>query len=243
MKRKPRTYEELEQYSRKLEAENKELKSSIALLKRKAVAPKDMTGGSVEKYQAIFEHSPLAIMSTDKNGSITTCNDNASKLFGAPKEKLIGFSYKAIKNESMKAAIARALSGKRSHFEGEYLTVTGNVLTNMNANFSPSFAADGSVSGVIGIFEDITSRVLSEKQTVKLIDELQTALAEVKKLSGLLPICASCKNIRDDKGYWKQIETYISEHSKADFTHCVCPECAKKLYPEYYDEVWGKGSK
>ena len=71
--------------------------------------------------------------------------------------------------------------------------------------------------------------LMKEKQ--KLIGELQKALAKVKTLSGLLPICSSCKKIRDDKGYWNQIETYIRERSEADFTHGICPNCAKKLYP------------
>jgi PleD family two-component response regulator len=69
------------------------------------------------------------------------------------------------------------------------------------------------------------------KQKEKLISELQEALAKVKTLSGLLPICSSCKKIRDDKGYWNQIETYIRQHSEADFTHSICPKCAKMLYP------------
>ncbi len=77
----------------------------------------------------------------------------------------------------------------------------------------------------------------------KLILELQDAIAKVKTLSGMLPICASCKKIRDDKGYWKQIETYISEHSDALFTHGICPECTKKLYPKYYDKIYGKEDK
>ena len=62
--------------------------------------------------------------------------------------------------------------------------------------------------------------------------QLQKALDEVKILSGFLPICSSCKNIRDDKGYWNQIENYISKHSEAEFSHSICPECAKKLYPD-----------
>jgi len=65
--------------------------------------------------------------------------------------------------------------------------------------------------------------------------DLQQALANVKKLSGFLPICASCKKIRDDKGYWNQIESYIREHSEVEFTHGVCPDCARTLYPEYCD--------
>ena len=69
------------------------------------------------------------------------------------------------------------------------------------------------------------------KEKEKLIVELQEALAKVKTLSGLLPICSSCKKIRDDNGYWNQIETYIRQHSEADFTHGICPTCAKMLYP------------
>jgi HAMP domain-containing protein len=64
--------------------------------------------------------------------------------------------------------------------------------------------------------------------------QLQVSLEKIKTLSGFLPICASCKNIRDDKGYWNKIESYIEEHSKAEFSHSICPECAKKLYPEFY---------
>jgi PleD family two-component response regulator len=71
--------------------------------------------------------------------------------------------------------------------------------------------------------------LMTEKE--KLIAELQQALAKVKTLSGLIPICSSCKKIRDDKGYWNQIETYIRERSDADFTHSICPKCAKILYP------------
>lgn len=181
------------------------------------------------KFKAIFEHSPLAIMYTDEDGTITTCNDNASKLFGAPKEKLIGFSYRSIRDKLMRAAIEKALSGQRSRFEGEYLTVTGNMLTQMSANFSPAFHPDGSVSGVIGIFEDITERKLVEKDRERLIRELQDALSNVKKLSGILPICASCKKVRDDKGYWTQVEAYIRDHSDMDFSHGICPECSEKL--------------
>jgi AmiR/NasT family two-component response regulator len=68
----------------------------------------------------------------------------------------------------------------------------------------------------------------------RLIIELQEALAQVKTLSGLLPICSSCKRIRDDEGYWNQLEAYIQDHSEVVFSHGLCPECAKKLYPEIF---------
>lgn len=72
---------------------------------------------------------------------------------------------------------------------------------------------------------------LQNKEKDELIAELQEALANVKKLSGLLPICSYCKKIRNDEGYWKQIERYIAEHSEASFSHGICPDCLKKFYP------------
>ncbi len=71
-----------------------------------------------------------------------------------------------------------------------------------------------------------------ERDREKLISRLEDSLARVQTLSGMLPICASCKNVRNDKGYWERIEKYISERTAAEFTHGLCPECQKKLYPE-----------
>jgi len=65
----------------------------------------------------------------------------------------------------------------------------------------------------------------------RLIEQLRDALAKVKTLTGLLPICAACKQIRDDKGYWQQVETYLQQHTSAVFTHSICPRCARRLYP------------
>ena len=73
-----------------------------------------------------------------------------------------------------------------------------------------------------------------EKEREKLIIELQDALAEIKTLSGLIPICTWCKKIRDGNGFWKKIESYIEEHSEAEFTHGICPICVKKEFPEYF---------
>ena len=67
------------------------------------------------------------------------------------------------------------------------------------------------------------------------ISAQKKAEKEIRTLRGILPICASCKKIRDDKGYWNQIESYVQDHSEAEFTHCICQECAKKLYPDFID--------
>ncbi len=99
----------------------------------------------------------------------------------------------------------------------------------------------GSLSGIVengflirawGVERDITDskRVAADRE--HLIGELQGALAEVRRLSGLLPICANCKKIRDDRGYWHQVETYIKERADVSFTHGICPDCVQALYPE-----------
>ena len=88
-----------------------------------------------------------------------------------------------------------------------------------------------------GIIFDDTERKRLEEEKGNLIIDLQNALSEVKKLSGFLPICSTCKKIRDDKGYWNEVERYIGQHSEAEFSHSICPDCMRKLYPEYADEV------
>jgi len=90
----------------------------------------------------------------------------------------------------------------------------------------------GVVETVICTSKNITKRKLAEDALKKEHDKLLKALKEIKTLSGLLPICASCKKIRDDKGYWNQIEDFIQQRSDAQFSHAICPACAKQLYPE-----------
>ena len=83
--------------------------------------------------------------------------------------------------------------------------------------------------------QEVPRRVALDRGTISSV-ELQKALSEVKKLSGFIPICASCKKIRDDEGYWQQIEAYISNRSEALFSHGICPDCARKLYPELFED-------
>ncbi|MCL7489805.1 MAG: PAS domain-containing protein [Desulfobulbaceae bacterium] len=106
----------------------------------------------------------------------------------------------------------------------QYFVVTATPYLDMNNR----------QAGIIETFQDITARRQLEEQREELIEKLQLAMDKVRTLSGFLPICASCKKIRDDKGYWNQIESYIREHSEAEFSHSICPECAEKLYGDYF---------
>lgn len=73
----------------------------------------------------------------------------------------------------------------------------------------------------------------AEREKARLVVELQDALLKVKRLSGLLPICSACKKIRDDDGYWHQVEVYLHSHSEVDFSHSICPDCVQELYPAF----------
>ena len=103
--------------------------------------------------------------------------------------------------------------------------------------------ASGQICGGVVVFHDITAERKATAEREQLIAELTQALSEVKTLSGMLPICSSCKKIRDDKGYWNQIESYLRDHADAKFSHGICPECAKALYPEYASDVLNGPSK
>lgn len=119
-------------------------------------------------------------------------------------------------------------------------TVELIVRSGENRNFHVEVAASsvtsgsGAVVGRMASFVDITRRKEIEAEKDNLILRLHDALKRIRTLRGIIPICAACKKIRDDQGIWNQIETYIRDHSDADFSHSICPECSKKLYPEFH---------
>lgn len=114
-----------------------------------------------------------------------------------------------------------------------YMAIVATILTVIGFHLSPPGGE---------LWKVLTNRALAliavwlvavlSVQRRTLHEENEKALREVKILSGFLPICASCKKIRDDKGYWNQIESYIRDHSEAEFSHGICPDCSKKLYPD-----------
>ena len=77
----------------------------------------------------------------------------------------------------------------------------------------------------------LNQKALMEKEREKLIEQLNNTISEIKVLKGIIPICASCKNVRTDQGFWEQVEVYVRDHSEAKFSHSICPDCKEKLYP------------
>ena len=156
---------------------------------------------------------------------------HAIPLYGRPRPMLIDLALKRDKqweedHLSVKEENGILIASESFHPSmgqgGRYFASTASRLVD----------AQGQVVGAIQSIRDITDAKRMEKEREQLIEKLQDAIDKARTLSGLLPICASCKKIRDDQGYWKQIENFISEHSEAEFSHSICPDCARKLYPD-----------
>jgi len=124
-------------------------------------------------------------------------------------------------------------TGNRFHSTEELFIRKDGALLPVSV-FSTPLMENGKVVASVTAFRDISERKRIEKEREILIADLQNALAEIKTLHGIVPICSSCKKIRDDEGAWHQMEEYISAHTDAQFSHGICKDCARKLYPEYY---------
>jgi len=129
--------------------------------------------------------------------------------------------------------ITRTVQDRDHELEYRIIDQSSSEIKQIHLWGRTEFDSSGKPVRIIGIMQDITERKRAEEEREKMIDELQDALASVKTLRGLIPICSACKSIRDDRGYWKQVEAYIREHSDATFTHGICPDCIQKLYPEH----------
>ncbi len=125
------------------------------------------------------------------------------------------------------------LEAQKVHGTVNLEVVDPHVGVPLQITCSPYTDDDGAFVGTVHVARDISEQKIQERERQELIAKLREALGRAKLLSGLLPICSSCKKIRDDQGYWNQLEAYISKHSEAQFTHGICPDCTQELYPRY----------
>ncbi|MGD0280935.1 MAG: PAS domain S-box protein [Dissulfurispiraceae bacterium] len=200
---------------------------------------------SEERYRALIEQSGDGMYLIDaESKNILEANQSFQNLLGYSPEDISHmniYDFVAHSKDDIDAKMRQMLN-KDKYFIGErnYRKKDGTLL---GVEVSASHIPYKGRGVFFLVLRDISQRKQLEQEREKLILELQAALANIRQLSGLLPICAGCKKIRNDEGYWEQIELYISEHSDAKFTHGFCSECVKKLYPDHYDEIMKKENK
>ena len=187
-----------------------------------------------DRIAGILECTSDAVCTLDAEWVVTYFNKRASESTGLPASEVLGRElwtlWPDVVGTRFEAEYRRVMSeGVTVHFE---------ELSQKKRWIEVNACPYG--DGIAIFFSDITERKQQQSERERLIAELQVALGDVKTLSGLLPICAKCKNVRDDRGYWKQIETFIGERSNAKFSHGICPTCFVQLYPDL--EIRNEGS-
>ncbi|HEX4263614.1 MAG TPA: PAS domain S-box protein [Verrucomicrobiae bacterium] len=186
---------------------------------------------------SIVETCDDAIISQTLGGTILSWNSGAEQMFGHTAADMVGESIENLvpheQHHEISAIRDVIENGRRvERIETVRRRRDGSAI-DVSITVSPIKNSEGVIQGASIILRDVTERKRQEKERLRLIEELTAALRHVKTLNGLLPICASCKKIRNDSGYWEQVETYIRSRSNAEFTHGICPDCVRLLYPEY----------
>lgn len=218
------TYKQLEKRILELEQSEYEHKKAEKALQE-----------SEAKFKGLVEFSSDWIWEVDENATYTYSSPQVEAMLGYKPEKIIGLTpfdlippeeakkiSKFFMNIIKKGTSFAELENVNRHKDGRLIVLETNGV--------PICNKAGKVIGYRGIDRNITERKWAQKGREKLLKALQKSVENVKTLNVLLPICACCKKIRDDKGHWNQIEEYIEKYSHAKFSHGLCPECSDELY-------------
>lgn len=185
--------------------------------------------------RAFIDSLPETALLLAPDGTILMANQTAATRLRRPLPGLIGSNIAAVMSPEL-------YTSRRAHLEAVLHSKKAVTFEDqrhdrrLHTELTPVLDPAGGVGAVAVLSFDITERQHMEAQLRQSVADLEKALAEVQTLSGLLPICASCKKIRDDRGYWSHVEQYLGKRTRAEFSHGLCPDCMRRLYPEYVDE-------
>jgi PAS domain S-box-containing protein len=195
---------------------------------------------------AIVDSAEEAIIGQNMDGLIATWNTGAARLYGYAAAEAIGQPALLIVPPSHHQEAGELWQKLRRAEAVEPVETIRRRKDGASVNVCVTMSAirnsEGRILGTSSIAYDITERKRIEAERTHLIAHLNETLSKVKTLSGLLPICASCKKIRDDRGYWQKLETFVREHSGAEFSHSICPDCMKLLYPQFAPNIAAGGA-
>ncbi|KHE91992.1 MAG: PAS domain S-box protein [Candidatus Scalindua rubra] len=194
---------------------------------------------SLAFWQELLNAIPVPVFYKNREGIYLGCNKEFEGFLGISKGEIIGESVYDVAPEELADGYhekdMELFNNPGTQIYEFEVKNKSDCIRKVIFHKATFYDSNGEVRGLIGAILDITDRKNAESEREKLISELKVALEKVKVLSGFLPICASCKKIRDDNGYWNQIEEYICDHSEVEFSHSICPVCIKRLYPDFGD--------
>ena len=219
---------ELGTHQIELEMQNEELRGAQEELE-----------ASRSRYADLYDLAPVGYLTFDTRGLIREVNLTGANLLGIPRNHLINVFFTPFLAEAGDLKTFRAFC-RKLFTTGARQSCELSLKKKDNTAFHAQLQglATENIDDKAGLIRvaviDITERKLAEEERDRINREHLGALSKIKTLAGLLPICMHCKKIRDDDGYWNQLEAYVSAHSEAEFSHGICPECAKELYPNYF---------
>lgn len=184
-------------------------------------------------YKEVFDNSPVGMTICDSTGQCIVANDSICRIIGAEKEEVLVQNYNRLESWKRSGLLDKAVEAVRTREKTvQKFTLTSSFGRRLTANviFMP-FSSQGK-EYLLCTFDDLSETQKIEDERERLIIELQETIAEVKALRSILPLCCYCKKVRDDKGYWEQVDIYIHKHKLADISHGICPECSLKYYPD-----------
>jgi len=194
---------------------------------------------ALQKFDRLFRMNPAPMaLSSLPERKILEVNNAFLKFSGYTAEEVLGKTSKELglfTDENAVLSAARMLD-EYGRFHDMELRVRIKDGTIREGIFFGDLIENQGEKYLLTVMTDITERKKIAAEREKLILELQCAIGEIKTLRGIVPICASCKKIRDDSGYWEQVEAYVSRHTEARFSHGICPECMKKFYSDFMPE-------
>jgi PAS domain S-box-containing protein len=212
--------------NRELIAEIRELRTRLAQYERQ-----QREAAELVRVRPMLEQVPAYLWTADRDLRLIWSRPSVPTIYGLGAEPAMGTTVYALfgGNEDHPSIQAHraALEGEARNFE-VWVDVRGEQRL-LRAHVEPLRDASETILGIVGVALDLTERVRAEADRERLIQELQQALDSVKVLSGLIPICTHCKAVRDDRGYWQQVDAFMREHSGAKLSHAICPDCAQKL--------------
>jgi PAS domain S-box-containing protein len=191
---------------------------------------------SEERFREAFDYAAVGMALCALDGRWLKVNRALREIVGYSEEELLGRTFQDITHpDDLDADLAQAQQLRAGqiryyHMEKRYFHKDGHVVWIL-LSVALVHHKDGRPKYFIGQIQDITARKRAEAQQESLIRQLQEALASVKTLRGLLPMCAWCKQVRTDEGYWKDLESYLRDHCDVDFTHGMCPACMRRVSP------------
>jgi PAS domain S-box-containing protein len=219
------------------------LRLAVADLKQREIDLNRVSRERDHRFESLISAPGTVIIWLAPDLRILEWNSAAERLYGWKRERVLGKNYGTMFlpeeiRDLVVADVEKVLAGEPTEgFENPVRPRQGPERI-LRWNVSRVIDPDDQSYSIIAIAQDVTESRHAEAERERLISQLAEALARVRTLEGMLPICATCKAIRDEEGQWHRIESYLRQHSRARFSHGICPDCARDLYPDEFHVMY-----